>query len=196
MKKRNVVVASMMALSVFGYSLFSYNHVSTELDSEKVLNEKNIVAIKNLTKKNQELLDMNQQLIQEKVALQEQNTSLEEEISRREHRVTPASRGNGRTIDVEATAYTDGGNTAIGVDLTGQSWDSARVIAVDPDVIPLGSQVHVTFHDPEWQYLNGVYYAADTGGVINGHIIDVFLGHGEEDFADQFGRRMATVEVL
>src|SRR5699024_5292927 len=53
---------------------------------------------------------------------------------------------DGETISAEATAYTascDGcsGTTATGVDLNENS--DEKVIAVDPDVIPLGSKVHV-----------------------------------------------------
>jgi 3D (Asp-Asp-Asp) domain-containing protein len=105
------------------------------------------------------------------------------------------SRGTGRSIDVEATAYTLGGNTAMGFDLTGLSREDAMVIAVDPDVIPLGSQVYITFDDA-WSEYNGVYTASDTGGAINGNIVDVFVGHGNDSEAMSFGRRSATIEFL
>src|SRR5699024_12577542 len=70
---------------------------------------------------------------------------------------------DGETISAEATAYTascDGcsGTTATGVDLNENS--DEKVIAVDPDVIPLGSKVHVEGY--------GTATAADTGGDING----------------------------
>lgn len=129
------------------------------------------------------------------------NSELLDEISELKMEVErlktePVSRGASKGFRVEATAYTDGGHTAMGVDLTGQTLESAMVIAVDPDIIPLGSQVRVHFEDSEWQKYNGIYTAADTGGAIQGHIIDLFMGHGNDDEAMDFGRRMARVEVL
>nr|WP_326167384.1 3D domain-containing protein [uncultured Lachnoclostridium sp.] len=43
---------------------------------------------------------------------------------------------------------------------------AGRTIAVDPSVIPLGSQVIINGH---------VYTAEDTGGAINGNVIDIFV---------------------
>ena len=79
--------------------------------------------------------------------------------------------------------------------MTGLSREDAMVIAVDPDVIPLGSQVYITFDDA-WSEYNGVYTASDTGGAINGNIVDVFVGHGNDSEAMSFGRRSATIEFL
>ena len=58
------------------------------------------------------------------------------------------------------------------------------IIAVDPSVIPLGSRVHVSGY--------GDAIAADTGGAIQGNIIDVWLPCGE---AYSWGRRTVTVTV-
>ena len=44
---------------------------------------------------------------------------------------------------------------------------NAKVIAVDPSVIPLGTKVYVEGY--------GYAVAADTGGAIKGHKIDVFF---------------------
>lgn len=90
-----------------------------------------------------------------------------------------------RSYYMEATAYlpTDGDGqciTATGI--------RARhgVVAVDPNVIPLGSQVYIPGY--------GVAIAADTGGAINGHRIDLCM----ESYHDamQFGRRSVKVYVL
>ena len=83
-------------------------------------------------------------------------------------------------ITMEATAYlpTDGGATGI----------RARhgVVAVDPNVIPLGTRVYIPGY--------GEAIAADTGGDIVGNRIDVVL----EDYgsAMQFGRRTVDVYIL
>lgn len=75
---------------------------------------------------------------------------------------------SGRKIIVQATAYSRneaglGNFTANGTDLR----QNSRVIAVDPNVIPLGTRVYVEGY--------GEAVAADTGGAIKGNIIDVHL---------------------
>ncbi|MEN1969078.1 LysM peptidoglycan-binding domain-containing protein [Lentibacillus sp. N15] len=96
---------------------------------------------------------------------------------------------DGRTLSVEATAYTaycDGcsGVTATGLDL--REDPNARVIAVDPNVIPLGSKVYVEGY--------GYAVAADTGGAINGNRIDVHVTN--EDQANNWGRRTVEVTIV
>lgn len=88
-------------------------------------------------------------------------------------------------MSMEATAYlpTDGsaeGITAMGIPAT------YGIVAVDPDVIPLGSRVYIPGY--------GEALAADTGGAIYGHRIDLCM----EDYgqAMDFGRRIITVFVL
>ncbi|MBE8949005.1 MAG: 3D domain-containing protein [Quinella sp. 3Q1] len=88
-------------------------------------------------------------------------------------------------MSMEATAYlpTDGGGagiTAMGVPAT------YGIVAVDPDVIPLGSRVYIPGY--------GEALAADTGGAIYGYRIDLCM----EDYyqAMDFGRRNVTVFVL
>ena len=98
------------------------------------------------------------------------------------------SRGAMRYTDVmvmEASAYlpTDGGGdciTATGLPAT------HGVVAVDPDVIPLGTQVYIPGY--------GVAIAADTGGMIEGAMIDLCM----EDYDDcmEFGRRDIDVYIL
>lgn len=84
----------------------------------------------------------------------------------------------------EATAYEIGGLTSLGCPA------EPGVVAVDPNVIPLGSTIYVEFDGyPE---LNGNYYCADTGGAINGMIIDVCMESGH----DEFGRRGCHVYLL
>src|SRR5699024_7207757 len=99
-------------------------------------------------------------------ASDEADQATEEESSDEEE----TNNTDGETISAEATAYTascDGcsGTTATGVDLNENS--DEKVIAVDPDVIPLGSKVHVEGY--------GTATAADTGGDINGDRVDLFM---------------------
>ena len=86
---------------------------------------------------------------------------------------------------MEATAYlpTDGsaeGITAMGIPAT------YGIVAVDPDVIPLGSRVYIPGY--------GEALAADTGGAIYGYRIDLCMESYDE--AMDFGRRPVTVFVL
>jgi len=87
--------------------------------------------------------------------------------------------------EMEATAYlpTDGDGqciTATGIRAT------AGVVAVDPEVIPLGSRVYIPGY--------GFAIAADTGGAIIGNRIDLCMEDYDE--AIQFGRRPVKVYVL
>lgn len=88
------------------------------------------------------------------------------------------------------------GITANGTNLKGQTLESARAIAVDPKVIPLGSKVYLEFED-EYKHLNGVYNAVDTGGAIKGKRIDIFFGSGDvSKEVKQFGVRKVKVTLL
>ncbi|MDP4550602.1 peptidoglycan-binding protein [Alkalihalobacillus macyae] len=102
-----------------------------------------------------------------------------------------ASKGSaaGKEITVESTAYTANcegcsGVTKMGLDL--KTYSDAKVVAVDPDVIPLGSIVEVEGY--------GVAIAADIGGAIDGDRIDVFVPN--KDDAMNWGRKDVTIKVI
>lgn len=61
---------------------------------------------------------------------------------------------------------------------TGTECTEGRTIAVDPSVIPLGSKVYIEgiSMGPEG---DGYFIAEDTGGAVNGNIIDIFANDGE-----------------
>jgi N-acetylmuramoyl-L-alanine amidase len=101
---------------------------------------------------------------------------------------TASAEGN-IELEVEATAYTAdcegcSGITATGLDLKNNP--DKKVIAVDPDVIPLGSTVEVEGY--------GEAVAGDVGSAIVGNKIDVFIP--DEDEALEWGRQTITVKVL
>lgn len=94
-----------------------------------------------------------------------------------------------KVLTVEATAYTANcegcsGTTKTGIDLHANP--DKKVIAVDPDVIPLGSKVHVEGY--------GEAIAGDIGGGINGNEIDVFIP--SESHAKEWGRKKVQVKIL
>jgi peptidoglycan DL-endopeptidase CwlO len=84
-----------------------------------------------------------------------------------------------RTITVATTGYALTGRTATGI-ATGPG-----VIAVDPSVIPLGTRMTIPGY--------GVGIAADTGGAIQGAVIDLWFPSPEEAFA--WGRRTVTITL-
>ena len=93
---------------------------------------------------------------------------------------------NGMTL-FRSTAYSYGTKTASGTHV-----QEGRTIAVDPRVIPLGSQVRIVC--PSYPSVNGVYTAEDTGAVIKGNIVDIYIS-GQSRALD-FGRRDIYVQVL
>lgn len=95
---------------------------------------------------------------------------------------------SGKSFYVTSTAYTAycagcSGRTATGINLRANP--SKKVIAVDPKVIPLGTQVYVEGY--------GMAVAGDTGGAIRGKKIDVFMSSKSK--ALNWGRRTVKVTV-
>lgn len=88
-------------------------------------------------------------------------------------------------ITMEASAYTPADGDGRGITATGML---ARpgVVAVDPNVIPLGTRLYIPGY--------GMAIAADTGGAIRGNRIDLLM----EDYsaAMNFGRQSVEVYVL
>jgi 3D (Asp-Asp-Asp) domain-containing protein len=91
------------------------------------------------------------------------------------------------------------GITSNGTNIAGKTREQAMSIAVDPNVIPLGSQVKITFPEP-YTHFNGVYTANDTGGGIKGKRVDIFMGDFGSNNSNQsvwdFGVREVEVQIL
>jgi 3D (Asp-Asp-Asp) domain-containing protein len=88
-------------------------------------------------------------------------------------------------ISMVATAYTANCYGCSGVTASGQRAGHG-IVAVDPRVIPLGSQLYIPGY--------GHAVAGDTGGAIQGNRVD--LGFNSNSDALQFGRRSVIVYVL
>lgn len=110
-----------------------------------------------------------------------QDNALERPIRAGDRLVIPKEVSRGKNLVVEATAYTHTGNKTY----TGVYPETGRTIAVDPDVIPLGSRVIIDGH---------TYIAEDTGGAIKGNVIDIFLPTTEECI--EWGRQVVEVVVI
>ena len=82
-------------------------------------------------------------------------------------------------IKVDAVAYYLPGKTALGVPVR------RGVVAVDPQLIPLGTKLHVPGYGPG--------LAADVGYAIKGRIIDLWFPTTAQ--ARNWGRRTVTITV-
>lgn len=103
-------------------------------------------------------------------------------------RSKPAPSG-GKTIFMKSTAYTADCSGCSGVTATGinlKKNPNTKVIAVDPNVIPLGTKVHVDGY--------GYAIAGDTGGAIRGNKIDVFFSSQSKAYA--WGSKTVKVKIL
>ena len=98
-------------------------------------------------------------------------------------------------LEMEATFYTARCSGCLGITKTGQDvkktiYDgSNRIIAVDPNIIQLGSLVVVELENGE----SFKAIAGDTGGAIKGNKIDVLVSTTKE--ALQLGRQKAKVTI-
>ncbi|GAA0482688.1 3D domain-containing protein [Alkalibacterium indicireducens] len=126
-------------------------------------------------------------VVEETVVEEPAEEAVEQTQPAEESTAQTSSSENGRWMTVEATAYSRNqpvlsNYTFTGIDLR----ENSRVIAVDPNVIPLGSTIYVPGY--------GEYIAGDTGGAIIGNRIDI---HFESlDSAIQFGRQSIDVQVF
>ncbi|MCL6473155.1 MAG: ubiquitin-like domain-containing protein [Firmicutes bacterium] len=101
------------------------------------------------------------------------------------------SRGGGRApagkeLVMYATAYAPNYGPGVGSTCANGMRAQKGVVAVDPQVIPLGTRVYVEGY--------GYAIAADTGGAIKGNRIDLCYNTPAECF--KFGRRTVRVTIL
>ncbi|WP_234396840.1 G5 and 3D domain-containing protein [Bacillus massiliglaciei] len=142
--------------------------------------------------------EVKRQLLSEKVVKKEQNQVVAvgakaEAASKPEEvhavPVSASSDKGGKEIYVSSTAYTASCSGCSGVTTTGMNLKDnphAKVIAVDPSVIPLGSKVYVEGY--------GYAVAADKGGAIKGNKIDVFFSSKSDAY--RWGVKRVKVQIV
>lgn len=99
--------------------------------------------------------------------------------------------------EIPKQVYEEERFTADGTDLVGKDILDG-IIAVDPNVIPLGTVVYIEFpHNPKF---NGRYTARDTGRLIKGNRLDVFTGADTYDehikLTNSFGYKEVKVYLI
>jgi 3D (Asp-Asp-Asp) domain-containing protein len=125
-------------------------------------------------------------------ALKGSTNNMTAETNTEVSRGTTAPERSQKVLNIVATAYAPGyedngpwGNlTHIGTQVR------PGIIAVDPNVIPLGSRVYIEFPDGHGTYA----LAEDTGGAIKGNRIDIAFWTRDE--AKQFGIQNVKLHVL
>ena len=111
------------------------------------------------------------------------NQSVKAETNKQE------TKADSKEMTMKATAYTAQCNGCSGITATGINLKqdrNAKVVAVDPNVIPLGSKVHVEGY--------GTAVAGDIGSAIKGNRIDVHVPTKKE--ASNWGIKEVKVKVL
>jgi 3D (Asp-Asp-Asp) domain-containing protein len=119
----------------------------------------------------------------EGVKEKETESSLAKPAGKDASREDDSSEAGRPPLSFVATAYSLRGRTASGRQV------ARGLIAADRQVLPLGSRVRV-----EAGSYTGEYLVADTGGLIRGHRIDIWMPSSVE--AMRFGRRKVKLTVL
>lgn len=166
------------------------------IEKERKIQDQNIeeltAKISEQQTKNAEMKEQQELLNGKIVKWNRDIQTLEARIRSNKKQMQQVSRGSGnvtKQIRMEATGYTAyctgcSGTTATGINLRANP--NAKVIAVDPRVIPLGTKV--------WVEGYGYAIAGDTGGAIKGYKIDVHFATKSQAYA--WGRRTVLVKIL
>lgn len=194
---------------------YGYYSVISDLENlhqkvEIVAEEKRIIELaKEKVAKEAERLRLGEAERKERARLARVELDKQREIRREEKRLANAkekkmqnkivSRSNNETfgqwIQFEATYYGSdcfkcSGLTAYGINVRNTIYHNGlRVVAVDPSVIKLGSIVEVKTPNETFKAIAG-----DTGGRINGYIIDVLVE--SEATSAKYGRHPVQVRIL
>jgi 3D (Asp-Asp-Asp) domain-containing protein len=122
---------------------------------------------------------------------------------------TKLSDGIIKKLSMRATAYDlsyesckkDRDHPEYGITYSGRKAVLGRTVAVDPEMIPLDSELYIVFPE-EYSHLDGLYVAEDIGSAVKGDIIDIFFGEdkeGENVIAQkvkEFGSQKVKVYVI
>ena len=158
----------------------------TEAENEIIIEDEPRVDEKELTAEI-EPAEAEPAVEEKKAVVTEEEKTVEPVAEEAEEKTEPSPEET--VITVTATAYSadcEGGSgvTYTGIDL--KENPDTKVIAVDPSVIPLGTEVYVEGY--------GHAIAADIGGAIKGNKIDVFIPN--QDDAESWGVQTVDVTIM
>lgn len=188
MKKILVTIMTVMFL-VLGFSQVSLAASNTTYQVKKGDSLWGIANIHKITVSQlKSWNNLKSDIIQPNQVLKVQNTTSTKSTASTAKQASTTKSASYKTITVKASAYTASckgcsGITATGINL--KKNPSAKVIAVDPKVIPLGSKVNVEGY--------GDAIAGDKGGSIQGNKIDVFVS--SKQTAINWGVKTVKVKV-
>ena len=89
-----------------------------------------------------------------------------------------------KTMTFVATGHSQKGETASGIK------SQVGTVAADPKILPLGSRIRVSGAG----HYSGEYTVADTGALVKGRRIDIYMRSGVE--ARKFGKHNVKVQLL
>lgn len=92
------------------------------------------------------------------------------------------------------------GITYNGTNVKGKYFPNVRYVAVDVKKIPMNSIISLEFIDPKYAEYNGEYKAVDTGSLVKGNVVDIFMGdnRGKKEMKKtvDFGITKAYVKII
>ena len=161
-------------------------HVIFGMETQSIIDE---LEYQN-NRKTAQILDRDLEIEIQQILIDMQDDIIQNHIDTREQE----SEGQEYIGEFEITYYTAGkestgkspGHPAYGITRSGTMVEEGRTIATDWDVLPVGSEV----------YIEGLGYRTveDTGGLIKGNSIDVYVE--DVEVALQGGRHTADVWIV
>lgn len=178
----NVIIITIMFIAS-SFNIYNMSKVSETYETYKTYesyNDKTTTPyVPNLTTFEPQIEEESSELVVEETTKNEPFEEFEEEEFEEEE-----------FEEFEATAYCACpkccGKWADGITASGTKATAKRTIAVDSNIIPLGSKVEIEGI--------GTYIAEDTGSAIKGKIIDIYFDTHEE--ALKFGRQKVNVRII
>lgn len=169
----NVIIITIMFIAS-SFNIYNMSKVSETYETYESYNDKTTTPyVPNLVTFEPQIEEESSELIVEETTKNEPFEEFEEEFE-----------------EFEATAYCACpkccGKWADGITASGTKATAKRTIAVDSNIIPLGSKVEIEGM--------GIYIAEDTGSAIKGKIIDIYFDTHEE--ALKFGRQKVNVRII
>lgn len=181
--KKIIVLVLVVALAVV--TIFSHRSIKRLEDEQTRLKE----VIQELQLELENEKEKKSSKIEELEKTKEELKKANNKLSSRATRGGAATKG--KYQDFQATFYCPCtkccGKNAKGITASGTKVKEGRTIAVDPNVIPLGSKVEI-------EGFGSSYIAEDTGSAVKGNIVDIFVNSHKE--AKRLGRQNVRVKVL